>query len=241
MTLPSVYERKWPTVILSPISISNHIVTVSSTCSLHSKQVVVLSKTGLESKEFEIKRILSDTQLHVGPKDSGRMQEYSNPVEFDGGTLSMHEQNRNPMSSEIVLRAVYAEEQIVALRTIGVDKWGQYWDIDNPLPVSISGINIGDINADIVNPSKYKVINLPLALANTEYNFSLPSTTKRMQMMLRDGKGPLRIYDSAGAASFYTVNRGAFFQTDDIDVTALTFYIQSGQASCTLEILYWEL
>jgi len=151
MALPTTWERYWPTVLLSPISILNHIVTVSSTVGLHSKQIVVLSKTGQISQEFEIKRVLSDTTLHVGPKDSGRMQEYSNPVQFDGGSLAMSEQNRNPMGSEIFLRACYAEEPLVALRTVGIDRNGQYYTTDNPLPVQLSdgSINIENVNANV--------------------------------------------------------------------------------------------
>lgn len=148
--VPTTYERKWPSVILTPISIANHIVTVSDTRHLHTKQKIILSKPGLDQLELEIKRVLSDTQLHVGliDKDIGS---YTNPVDYNGGTLIAEEQERNKFGSEIVLRAVYQEEPAVALRTLLVDRYGAYFTPDNPLPVQLSDgqINIGTVNAEL--------------------------------------------------------------------------------------------
>lgn len=124
--VPSTYERKWPTVILTPISVANHVVTVSDTAGLHSKQKIVLS-LGANQSEFEIKRVLSDTQIQVGPQGKD-MAMFSNPTEYNGGTLTMSEDNRNPMGSDIVIRAVYEEEPAVALRNVLVNKYGEHID-----------------------------------------------------------------------------------------------------------------
>lgn len=127
---PDTYERMWPTVILTPIQVANHIITVLSTKGLHTKQVVALSKPGQQTEEFVIKRVLSDTQIQVGTSSTS-MVAFSNPTQFDGGTLTMSEQNRNAMGSEITMRAVYMEEPAVALRTISVDRFGQALDSVN--------------------------------------------------------------------------------------------------------------
>lgn len=153
--LPTILQSKWPTVLLSPISISNHIITVTSTVGLHTKQKVRLSKINIPSQDFIIKRIISDTQLQVGQIDTDFVN-YENPVQFDGGRLEMYEQERDKMSSEIVIRAVYEEEPAVALRNILVDRHGQHYTQDNPLPVSGSfSIEIGnevEIKNDVGNP-----------------------------------------------------------------------------------------
>lgn len=124
--VPSTFERKWPTVILTPIGVANYIVTVSSTAGLHTKQQVTLS-LGAAVQDFEIKRILSDTQLQVGATDTG-IASYQNPTQFDGGILTMSEQERNKFDTNIVLRAVYAEEPAVALRNVLVNQFGTFID-----------------------------------------------------------------------------------------------------------------
>jgi len=280
---PTTRERKWPQVILTPITIANHIVTVSSTILLHTKQIVILSKTGQETKEFEIKRILSDTQFHLGPKDSGRMQEYANPIEFNGGMLTMPEQNRNPMSGDIVLRAVYEEENAVALRNILVDWKGSYYCEDNPLPVQLSdgSINIENVNANVSvqlthldnwpNPGDihdsvrigdgvdllvinsdgsinvktteptliYKIINLSMPLANTNYTQALPLNTHHFTVKVRDGKGVLRLYEAPGDPEYLTVGRGGAYYSGDVNSPSLSVTAQVSQPNCHLEFICW--
>lgn len=152
--LPSVFQNKWPTILISPISISNHKITVSSTVGLHVNQVICLKKDFL-SEEFIIRRVLSDTQIQIGKIDNP-FTTYENPIQFDGGSLEMYEQERNKMGSEIYFRAVYAEEPIVALRNILVDRYGQYWSETNPVPVTGTlSVDIGnevEIKNDIDNP-----------------------------------------------------------------------------------------
>ena len=153
--IPTVYERRWPTVVQTPISVSNHVVTVPSTDGLYVKQAIVLSNLGQEPLELEIKRVLSDTQLQVGAVGHP-ITEYVNPTAYTGGTLTASEQERNKFGADIVWRAVYAEEPIVAIRTIGVDKHGQFLDTitDNngvnrlavDANVTVSGISV-DLDA----------------------------------------------------------------------------------------------
>jgi len=122
--VPSTFERKWPTIILTPISVANHIVTVSDTAGLHEKQKITLSAVGEEALELEIKRVLSDTTFQVGEVGSD-MALYANPIAYSGGTLTMSEQPRNAMGGDIVLRAVYEEGPAVALRNLLVNKYGE--------------------------------------------------------------------------------------------------------------------
>jgi hypothetical protein len=124
--LTSSFDRRWPTFLANPIQVSNHIITVPDTQGLlHPKQLVYLNKTGLEQLELEIKRVISDTQIQVGPVGKD-MATFSNPTSYSGGTLTAWEQQRNPMGMEIFERASHAEDPINAKRSILVDKYGQY-------------------------------------------------------------------------------------------------------------------
>lgn len=121
--VPSTYEKMWPTVLLSPITVSNFTVTLPSTRNLHTRQVISL-RLGTEAEEFEIKRVLNDTQIQVGKKGSP-INVLENPLKFNGGSLEMYEQKRNEIGSEYVIRAVYDEEPAVALRTLLVTEFGE--------------------------------------------------------------------------------------------------------------------
>jgi hypothetical protein len=157
--LPSTFERRWPTVILTPITIANFIITVSDVTGLYTKQKVTLSAPGQSPGNYRIVRVLSNTQIQVGPVESGNMTQVLNPTQYSGGTLTMGEQERNKIGYDIALRACYAEEPIVALRNVLVDKYGAFYDPSNPLPISFDGtVQIGDVsivyngNTMVVNP-----------------------------------------------------------------------------------------
>lgn len=145
-----LYERRWPTVVLTPISVANSIITVSTTNALHVKQKITLRNGPSTQTDLEIKRVLSATQIQVGPIGN-EMGNIINPTIYNGGTLEAEEQERNKVSNDITMRAVYQEEPAVALRTVPVDWLGRFYTTDNPFPVQLSdgSINIGTVNAEI--------------------------------------------------------------------------------------------
>ena len=124
---PSTFEKKWPTVILAPIAVANHVITVSSTAGLHTKAKISLSIAGLDALDLEVKRVLSDTQLQVGYADKA-INAIEDPVQYDGGMLTCSEQKRTEFGADIVLRAVYEEEPAVALRNVLVNRYGTFID-----------------------------------------------------------------------------------------------------------------
>lgn len=123
-SIPEMFERKWPQVILLGITVANGIVTVSSTKGLHTKMEIILKAIGQPDVLLQIKRIISDTEIIVGKRDT-EIAAYENPVLYNGGTLIADEQDRNKFNPDYVLRAVYEEEPAVALRTYQVDRFGQ--------------------------------------------------------------------------------------------------------------------
>jgi hypothetical protein len=141
---PDLREQQWLTVILTPIFVSDNVITVSDTFGLHPKAAISLS-LGLLQADFEIKRVLSNTQIVVGAIGTGIRGPFASPTQFNGGTLTQSEQNRNKFGSELVLRAVYQEEPASALRSLGVNQYGQPFSTSNPAPVNLwpaSGIQL---------------------------------------------------------------------------------------------------
>lgn len=120
---PGLTERTWPSVIQTPISVNNHVITVDSTLGLKVKMTITLSKVGIESEQFEIKRVFGNKKLMVGPLKSN-IKKISEAVKFDGGTLYAPEQSRNVLGDAPIIRAVYEEEPTIAIRTIGVGPSG---------------------------------------------------------------------------------------------------------------------
>lgn len=240
--LPTTYERKWPTVLISPISVSNHIITVASTNLLHSKQKITL-RLGANAEEFEIKRVLSDTQFHVGPIGSD-MASYSNPIAFNGGSLEMSEQNRNPMGWEIVGRAVYDEEPIVALRTVTVDRHGCYIDSVkdingiNRLAVD-ANITLGDVSVGFKVAKNLAVQNVTVALSNTEQAFALPLNIIRFMVRVRDSAANIQLAFTLGQSGtvYFQNHRGSIFDSGEIDTGIYNVYYQVDKPNVTLEWL----
>lgn len=141
---PTTWEQKWPSVILTPIVVANHVVTVSDTAGLHTKAKISLSAIGQETIDYEIKRVLSDTQLSVGLIGTG-IEKLENPTQFNGGMLTMSEQMRNKFGNEIVMRAVYEEEPATALRNVLVNKYGAFLDT----VVGVDGLNRLAVDAEV--------------------------------------------------------------------------------------------
>lgn len=123
--MSSIFEKKWPSIICTSIIVANNVITVSDTKGLHPKQTIELLAIGQDSAEYEIKRVLSSTQLQIG--DIGKpIHIYLNPIQFNGGTLVAVEQERNVIDANAGIRASYAEEPTVALRNVLVDYYGNY-------------------------------------------------------------------------------------------------------------------
>jgi hypothetical protein len=140
-TIGGLSERQWPSIILTPITIDSFgTITVSSTIGLKVKQLCTLS-LGPNSQQYQIKKVLNVTQLLVGDPTTS-IGKIVVPSAYNGGTLSIPQQERNTIGDTPVLRAAYDEEPTVAFRNVLVDWAGQYYTVDNPLPISVSGSDI---------------------------------------------------------------------------------------------------
>lgn len=240
MSIPSTFERRWPTVILAPITIANHVVTVSSTKGLHTKQEIILSNGSLPQLTLEIKRVISDTQIAVGEKDKA-INKLENPVAYSGGILTSIEQKRNEFGAEIVWRAVYEEEPAVALRTVLVDWVGSYYSLANPLPVSVST----DLTVSTEAPRTpgLTIVTSPI-VSDDQFTIVLPSGVKRFTLKPRRGTQAsfdIALVPYALNSDYYSVLPGDEFLSGSINLAApKTFYLRTKKTSVEIECWYWS-
>lgn len=117
------------------------------------KQVVTLMGTGLTNIDLEVKKVLSDTQLVVGPLNT-RIDSVYDVSAFTvavGATIEAREQKRPIIPEQEITTIIYDEEPTLAHRNVLVDWLGNYYSSNNPLPVQLSdgSIDIGTVNAEL--------------------------------------------------------------------------------------------
>lgn len=125
------------------------ITLASGACRFKVKQEVFLSANTLPNLDcIEVKRVISDTQLYVGPKGGNidariDISAYTTALT---ARISANEQKRPSIPNEEIVRAVYEEEPTVATRVVMVDKCGDKYGPDNPLPIAFDGtIQVGNV------------------------------------------------------------------------------------------------
>jgi hypothetical protein len=121
------------------------VVTVADTAGFKVKSQVIISMPGLPDLTLQCKRVVSTTQLIVGPipitigQDSLTTRTNISAYTVLGGAfIYAEEQPKRKFKEQDIWQAVYDQEPTVALRTVGVDEYGNYWNESNPLPVAFS-------------------------------------------------------------------------------------------------------
>lgn len=136
-----------PSALFTANGTSGGIVTVADTGNFFVKQIVSISATGLDTLTLQVKRVLSATQLIVGPTpqdtiagpNRNSMKVYSDISAYTvalSARIVADEQIRQNIPMEEVIRASYMEEPAVALRNILVDNYGKFYDTSNPFPIT---------------------------------------------------------------------------------------------------------
>jgi hypothetical protein len=137
------------------------LITIASTAGFYIKQFVYLQSNTILSAGFQVKNILSDTQLVLGPPNNS-LNAPLNPTDLsgylvaDGATISAPEQNNFPIKPDDHYLAVFMPAPIQADRVIDVDPYGNPYGPDNPYPVSFDGtISIGEVTVVGTAPDHY--------------------------------------------------------------------------------------
>lgn len=151
-------ERKWVSVgpvLLTQNGSSDGVLTLTSTAGFKVKQQVILSSNTQPQLKLEVKRVISRTQLIVGERlDTGSLTnkaDVSSYLVADLANLYAVEQPKSKLKPDDIWQAIYDQEPAVALRNVLVDQFGDYYTVDNPMPVQLSNgsINIGTVNAEL--------------------------------------------------------------------------------------------
>lgn len=118
------------------------LVTVADAVPFRVGQQVVVTAVGQTNLELEVKRVLSSTQLTVGPLKSSALAvaDLSAFTVASSASILANEQRQPLVTSDEFERAVYEEEPVVAKRVILVDEQGDLVNAANPLPTLIDGV-----------------------------------------------------------------------------------------------------
>jgi hypothetical protein len=152
MSFAGITERKWLGTFQTITSVADSKLIVADTYGFFVGQVITLTKVGLDAFEVKIRQVSSKTELIVGNPFMGFSHRY-NQAELSpyvGGSATAYEQARPPIGDDIVFRAVYAEEPILALRNMLVDKYGN--PIDSVLKTDGSNALAVDATISVVVP-----------------------------------------------------------------------------------------
>jgi hypothetical protein len=129
-------------------------VQIPSTVGFKLKQRVQLFSNNIAGKvEFEVKRVLDETNLIIGPKSQSLEDtaDLTNYLTAMNAVILAPEQPRQAITPDLFSRAVFEESPTVAIRTFAVDHLGRRYTEANPFPVQLSNgsINIGTVNAQL--------------------------------------------------------------------------------------------
>lgn len=117
------------------------------------KQVITIWSDTQPRITLEVKRVVSESQFYVGPLNASidARTNLSAYLVADNAKISVPLQDRPNIKPNDFMRAVYAEEPAVAIRTLAVDYIGRPYTNENPLPVKLpdKSIVIDTVNANV--------------------------------------------------------------------------------------------
>jgi hypothetical protein len=263
-------EKKWLAVSAQSFTSDGTqygVVTINDTHGFKTKQLVFLSAATLPIINAQVKRVVSQTQLIVGPSDN--KVDISDWINISAYTVALNASIAAVEQDKMVLipdkdhyQAIYEADPTVADRVILVDQYGKFYGAANPIPIIFDGtIQVGNvtiqdddgdeleinpdgsINVNISNiggVATPKIENFITVLANTEYSYTFPANTKRFSLNAR-GNAKIQLSYVAGQSNikFKTVFAGNLYEESSLTVATLTIYFQTNKNGEILEILSW--
>ena len=128
MAIEKFWERQGP-VAFSANGGEDGLVTLSSVICFKVKQSVSIKAIGLPTLQLEVKRVISATQLYVGPRQSVPQKNRSLKTRSDlsayttalSASIQAVEQSKAKVPPNDIIQAVYEHEPTIAIRTMMVD------------------------------------------------------------------------------------------------------------------------
>lgn len=166
-----------PPVLFTATGTQYGVVTVTSTANFYVKSIACIqaaSVNGGNPTKVEIKRIVSDTVMWVGPPGTITLRTDLTAYTVGAGSIMYaEEQPKAKIDMETRLLASYIQEPINGWRVQPVDSKGNPISADNPLPVVFDGtISIGAVevhgqNGNTIEPNVDGSINVNIVNAQT--------------------------------------------------------------------------
>lgn len=232
-------ERKWLLVtpqLLTANGTKGGVVTIDDTSLFRVKQKVELkslTQSPTEQNYLEIKRILSHTQMIIGPgNDITAKENLEAFLVSDLSTIESREQSRTSIDGVNIERGIYEEEPVLAKRVLLVDKWGDRVDEDNPLPV------LATIQQDYADTPL--ITNLDLPDKTLEYSFALPVNTMKFRFKARNNsKIQWSFVTGTTNTNYLTLLPGNTYVEEGVKLPSSILYFRASQDDELLEILTW--
>jgi hypothetical protein len=184
--------------------------------------------------QLQVKNILSDTQLIVGPNNNSLKASPANQTDISfytvlgGATISAPEQNNFPIPGDDHYNTVFMPAPVMADRVIDVDPYGNPYGPNNPYPVSFDGtISIGDVTVVGTAPNHYPLepnadgsINVDLEALTTFQTEQYTVNTTPVQIT----PTPMSNRNSIGFKAICTTSSDAIYIGNSSSVTTSTGY-----------------
>lgn len=90
-------------------------------------------------------------------------------------------------------------------------------------------------------PGRPTISNVTLTTANTEYSYTVPEYTFKLQIKARSTTAAIKVAYVSGESgtNYFTIPAGQTYWEDNITV-AFTIYMQSTTAGTVAEVLTWQ-
>lgn len=236
------FEKRWgsiPPRLFVSNGLANGQIELADTTLFKVKQKVAIIANGEPNLELEVKAVISDTVLFVGPY--GNINSRTNLSAYTiakNAAILADEQPRSGITADEIRRAKFDEEPTNAERSVLVDEYGRYYTDTNPLPID-GTISIED-GGTVGTPA---IQNVTAILANTEYIVVVPMNAKRFIIKIRGGnsKGQLSFQVGQSATNYVTIEYGNCYKEDGLSLNSnLNLYVQTNKANQIIELLTWE-
>ena len=201
-------EKRWaevPQQLFAADGTEGGVITVADTAGYYVKRRLAVNAVGEPELRVEVKRVLSPTQIVVGPvgKNLQTNIDLSNYTTAKIAAVHATEDKRPEIPQVDYVRAVYDEEPVVAWRTVGVDKYGRDWDYTNPLPVSVE-------ESANPTPTTEKIAVVDIDKTNI-VEFTFPVDCDSYKVRVRDANDKMKLAfnnGDIGNDNYYTIDMG---------------------------------
>lgn len=137
--------KKVPSIVLTADGGIRGEITTAVSSPFILNQIVVIRATGLEPLTLRVRRVDNEFTFSLGPVD-GDTKDRTDLSTFTtvlSGTIEANEQDRPIVPQQEIERHTFQDEPTVGRRSYSVDKQGEGYSENNPLPTKTARSGLG--------------------------------------------------------------------------------------------------